>query len=212
MKKVRTTQGGAPARVRVFVDYWNFQLTLNESVGERRARVDWKGLGETLAAKACERVKMPDHRYDGAIIYCSFNPATSEGKKFRQWATGWLDQQPGVNVKCLERRPKDPPSCTSCHQKIEVCPHCTSRIRPTVEKGVDTHIATDMIRLAWEEAYDLAVLASLDGDLVPAVEFLDLKGRKVVQAGFPPKGSHLAKACWASINVASFSEEVRRDR
>lgn len=38
----------------------------------------------------------------------------------------------------------------------------------TVEKGVDTFIATDMIRLAWENAYEIAVLASSDSDLVPA--------------------------------------------
>ena len=57
------------------------------------------------------------------------------------------------------------------------------------EKGVDTAIATDMIRLAWEKAYDVAVLASSDGDLVPAVEFLDLKGARIIQAGFYPRGS-----------------------
>ena len=47
------------------------------------------------------------------------------------------------------------------------------KIRATTEKGVDTYIATDMIRLAGEDAYDMAVLASLDGNLVPAVEFLN---------------------------------------
>jgi len=71
----------------------------------------------------------------------------------------------------------------------------------TVEKGVDTAIATDMIRLAWEDAYEVAVLVSSDADLVPAVEFLDLKGRKVIQAGFPPKGVSLATACWASFDL-----------
>jgi hypothetical protein len=67
-----------------------------------------------------------------------------------------------------------------------------------------------MIRLAWEGAFDLAVLATLDRDLIPAVEFLNLKARKVVQAGFPPKGQALAAACWSSFSVTRDCEEIRR--
>jgi uncharacterized LabA/DUF88 family protein len=80
----------------------------------------------------------------------------------------------------------------------------------TVEKGVDTAIATDMIRLAWEDAYDIAVLASLDADFIPAVDFLDQKGKKVIQAGFPPKGTDLATACWASFDLFARRDEIRR--
>ena len=71
----------------------------------------------------------------------------------------------------------------------------------TIEKGVDTAIATHMIRFAWESAYDVAILVSSDADLVPAVEFLDLRGFRIIQAGFPPVGSHLSRACWATIDV-----------
>jgi uncharacterized LabA/DUF88 family protein len=68
-----------------------------------------------------------------------------------------------------------------------------------------------MIRLAWEDAYDVAVLASSDADLVPAVEFLRIKARKVIQAGFPPLGVALATACWASFNVFPDREKIRRN-
>lgn len=71
-------------------------------------------------------------------------------------------------------------------------------------------IATDMIRLAWEKAYDVAVLASSDGDLVPAVEFLDDKGSRIIQAGFPPHGSHLARACWGSFDMFALRESFRQ--
>ncbi len=80
----------------------------------------------------------------------------------------------------------------------------------TEEKGVDTLIATDMIRLAWEDAYDVAVLATSDSDLVPAVKFLGLRARKVIQAGFPPLGVELATASWASFDVAPHLDELRR--
>ena len=207
-------------RVRVFVDYWNFQLTMNEKeaadrgLADYRFKIGWRGLGPWLARKACETigVETGNHVFDGVIIYASYNPSTDEGRGFKKWATTWLDRQPGVSVQCLERKPKALPRCPTCHRAIDTCPHadCGQKIVATVEKGVDTLIATDMIRLAWENAYDLAVLASLDSDLVPAVEFLNLKGRKVVQAGFPPKGVDLATSCWASFDVYANRSEIQR--
>lgn len=203
-------------RVRVFVDYWNFQLTLNERAAEARKQpgyrfsVEWAKLGPWLAARACVQAGVTEHSFDGIIIYTSYDSRTPEGKKFHRWATGWLARQAGVRVECRERKPKAPPRCPSCHQDIANCPHCKDVIRATQEKGVDTLIATDMIRLAWEEAYDLAVLATSDRDLIPAVEFLNLKGRKVIHAGFPPAGADLATSCWASFDVYQESGEIER--
>ncbi len=200
--------------------YWNFQLTLNEQeakfqkVEDCRMRIDWKNLGAWLASKAGEAIKLDPANlsFEGVIVYASYNKSTEEGRRFRNWATTWLDRQPGIDVRCLERKPKGPPKCPTCHRRITHCPHpdCKQPMVGTVEKGVDTLIATDMIRLAWEEAYDVAVLASLDGDLVPAVEFLNLKGRKVVQAGFPPGGADLATSCWASFDVFPGRYDISR--
>ena len=64
--------------------------------------------------------------------------------------------------------------------------------------------------LAWEDAYDLAVLATSDADLVPAVEFLGNRGRRVIQAGFPPLGVALATASWASFDVAKDRGQISR--
>ncbi|MDE2180149.1 MAG: NYN domain-containing protein [candidate division NC10 bacterium] len=207
-------------RVRIFIDYWNFQLTLNEreaserGLDDYRFKIDWKGVGPWLVKKACDAIGVDDrtHSFDGVIIYASHNPLTAEGRGFRKWATTWLDRQPGVSVVCLERKPKALPKCPKCYREIEYCPNqeCRSPLIGTVEKGVDTYIATDMIRLAWENAYDLAVLATSDSDLVPAVKFLDLKARKVVQAGFPPSGVDLATACWASFDVYPSRQEINR--
>ena len=44
-------------------------------------------------------------------------------------------------------------------------------MRGTEEKGVDTHIATAMISLAWIDNYDVGVLVSSDRDFIPVVEF-----------------------------------------
>lgn len=203
-------------RVRVFVDYWNFQLSLNEreararGTPDHRFNVDWVKLGPWLAAKACAVAGVTSHSFDGVILYTSYNPSTPEGAKFKNWVTTWLDRQAGVNVQCRERKPRGVLKCPACHVPIGTCPHCTKPIVSTIEKGVDTLIATDMIRLAWEGAYDLAVLATLDSDLVPAVEFLNARGHKVIQAGFPPKGVDLATACWGSFDVFPVRNEIRR--
>lgn len=203
------TVGASPLRVRVFIDFWNFQLTLNEVAG-KQVNLDWKQVGSWLAEKACASTELRSHVYEGCIVYTSYDPDTPAGRKYRAWVTGWLDLQAGVSVRCRERRRRSPPKCPNCYEQIASCPHCGRDTRGTVEKGVDTLLATDMIRLAWEEAYDVAVLATLDADLIPAVEFLDLKARKVIQAGFPPKGRDLATTCWASFNVSPDYQQIER--
>jgi len=207
-------------RVRVFVDYWNFQLTLNERIAKNkggkgsdyRFQIDWRKLGPVLARRACETAGINEsgHSFEGVHLYTSFDPRKESDKKFVAWVAGWLDKQPGVIVSCRERKPKEPPKCPACHETIEDCPHCKQPIKPTQEKGVDTLIATDMIRLAWENAYDVAVLATTDRDLIPAVEFLNVKGRKVVHAAFPPKGADLSRASWAYFNVFDNYQELER--
>ena len=50
-------------------------------------------------------------------------------------------------------------------------------------------IATDMIKLAWEDPCDWAVLVSSDRDIIPAVEFLGGKGRNGNRSVGPPKAA-----------------------
>jgi len=207
-----------PVRIRAFIDYWNVQITFNEKESaisgtkDCRVKINWQCMGPMLAKAAAEKAGIGNYSFDGVIIYASFNPKTEEGKSFNKWMTTWLNRQTGVQVNCLERQPKAPPMCPSCHKEITHCPHngCGAKIARTIEKGVDTLISTDMIRLAWEDAYDIAVLASSDRDLVPAVQFLNSKGIKVIQAGFPPSGVHLATSCWGSFDIYSLCPKIVR--
>lgn len=52
-----------------------------------------------------------------------------------------------------------------------------------IEKGIDVLIAVDMVAMAIDNAYDAAVLASTDTDLIPALEFVGrhLKPAKTVE-------------------------------
>jgi hypothetical protein len=175
-------------------------------------RFDWQTLPRWLADHAAKVVGATPHSYEGAHVYASYDPASKAEAGLRNWLLSWLDRQPGVQVVLKARTRKGYPVCPHCHERIMFCsrPECGLELSRTEEKGIDTAIATDMIRLAWEEAYDVAVLVSSDRDFIPAVEFLDDRGLKVVQAGFPNVGNDLARACWASYEIWPYRDELRR--
>ena len=82
-------------------------------------------------------------------------------------------------------------------------------MRGTEEKGVEVRMTTDMIKLAWVDNYDVAVLVSSDADFVPVAEFLERRGIKVIHGTFPPKGHHLSSCCWGRIDPPKLREEFR---
>lgn len=56
------------------------------------------------------------------------------------------------------------------------------------EKGVDVQMATHLVAMAYRDEYDVAILASGDGDLAPAVREVRRLGRTVENA--MPLGRH----------------------
>lgn len=57
------------------------------------------------------------------------------------------------------------------------------------EKGVDVHIAVDLLTGAYEDHYDTAVLVSSDTDLIPAVLAIRGKKKQVEYIGFAHRPS-----------------------
>lgn len=57
------------------------------------------------------------------------------------------------------------------------------------EKGVDVHMAVDVLTGAYDDVYDTAVLVSSDTDLIPAVHGVRRKGKKVEYIGFAHRPS-----------------------
>ena len=190
-------------RIHLFIDNANMDITMRtraREAGERWKQFDWTKLPDWLVQRAAEVCRVSEPSYEGAHVYVSHDPNDPKHEGRRKWAD-WLDVQPGVQVVLKQLRRKDPPSCSMCGLKFATCSRCGAAQHPRVEKGVDTAIVTDMIRLAWQNSYDIAVLVSSDGDFVPVVEMLDQRGLKVVQAGFPPRGMFLARSCWASFDM-----------
>jgi len=63
-------------------------------------------------------------------------------------------------------------------------------------KEDDIHLAVDMVKLAYNNAYDTAILVSSDGDFVPAVKVVKEVGKNVENIGFETKFSyHLRQEC-----------------
>jgi uncharacterized LabA/DUF88 family protein len=195
-------------RTRIFVDFWNFQLSLNSN-SQAGYRLDWKAISPWLTAQA-EVAVATDLAFEGTHIYVSTDPGSKAEAGLRDFALNVLDRFPGVNVTLIERKPRNPPICPNCHQPITSCPHCDAPMNRTVEKGVDTAIVTDIFKLLWENALEVIVLVSSDRDYIPAVQMLSSKGYRVINAHLPPRGMHLARTCWASIDLKAGLHQLER--
>jgi hypothetical protein len=147
----------SPIRVRIFVDFWNFSLELRRR--DDNFRLDWKPIGQLLTKEAVAIVDSTSAAaYEAMHIYGSYDPDKANDVKFRNWFSNWLDKQPGHVVRLLQRQKKKGyPKCPACHNEATHCSSCGADMRGTEEKGVDSHIVKDMIALAWENAYDVAV-------------------------------------------------------
>jgi uncharacterized LabA/DUF88 family protein len=199
-----------PIRVRVFVDFWNFALSIR---GQKKDfLIDWRSVGPLFAQEAGKLIDANSPtKFEGMHVYGSFDPAKPQDAKLSNWFRNTLDKMPGVKVTLLERQKKrNYPKCPACQAEVKYCPACKADMRGTEEKGVDTRMVTDMISLAWEDAYDAAVLVSSDRDFVPVAEFLQTKGIKVVHGAFPPLGTHVSQASWGNIKIPDLMTSFER--
>jgi len=197
-----------PLRVRIFVDFWNFSLSLRRL--DEKFMIDWTKLPSLFVNEAASLLGGPAS-FEGMHVYGSYDPAKPSDAKLRNWFSNWLDKQPGVHTVLLPRQQKrNHMTCPACHGEIANCIHCGGDLRGTEEKGVDTRMATDLISLAWSDGYDVAVLVSSDKDFVPVADFLQSKGIKVIHGAFPPAGSQLSQRCWGNFSITKLMGQLSR--
>jgi uncharacterized LabA/DUF88 family protein len=83
--------------------------------------------------------------------------------------------------------------------KLILCRMQKVKINGKIEYQVkedDIHLAVDLVKLAYNNAYDTAILVSSDGDFVPAINAVQEIGKKVEDIGFENKFSfHLKQVC-----------------
>ncbi len=204
-----------PQNLAIFVDYWNFQLSCNthsQKLGNPRFDIDWRALNKWVLDNVAVVLSKPVDQFNhvGTHVYTSYNPLTPTEQKYKSWVNSFLSIQSGFVVTCLERKKKGNPTCSSCKTKIDFCPSCKAQMNNTEEKGVDTRLSVQMLDLAVNNAYDIAVIISHDADMIPAVQFVQSRGKQVVHFGFTPIGFDLRKACTYNFDMAQDVEKLRR--
>ncbi|MBM4161394.1 MAG: NYN domain-containing protein [Ignavibacteria bacterium] len=187
-------------RVKIFIDFWNLQLSWNEyhqNLGSSATvKIPWN---KTLPQVLLSRVGS-DAVYAGTHVYASVNPKSAADRKLNAFLQ-IMDTFPGYRVTVKQRRPAKPVRCTNegCRQEIRTCPHCRNDLTRTVEKGVDTTIAIELFELAFDDVYDRAILISGDADFVPAIEYIQRRGKYIIHAGFKGQSYDIRKASWDHI-------------
>ena len=186
-------------RVKIFVDFWNFQIAWNAFHGKNNnidpVKIPWKNTFPDVLTQVLGK----EAEYAGTHVYASVNPRTEADRRLRSYLKNVMDSFPGYKVTVKERRPASPIRCTNpdCRKPIIECPHCREELKRTSEKGVDAALIVDVIQMANDNIYDRAILVSADGDYVGAVDFIQSRMKKQIShMWFQREGFALRKACW----------------
>lgn len=147
-------------RVAIFIDGSNLYHSLEENC--KRFDVDF----EAFSAKLCNGRPLYRTYYYNVLRDQERNPqAYSDQQKFLTalYSTRYLEVRLGA-----------------------------SKLRgdTVIEKGVDIMLATDLLRYAWQDMYDVAIVVSGDGDFSYAVQAVKDLGKHVEVAAFPANLSY----------------------
>ena len=71
-------------KVIIFIDFWNFQLTLNECASSDY-RLDWMKISPWIMAQT-EKIIGQTLQYQGTQVYISHDPRSSKDHKLRDFA------------------------------------------------------------------------------------------------------------------------------
>jgi hypothetical protein len=198
-------------RTRLFIDFWNFQLSWQERSGG--VQCDWRVFAPQIIAASSALLATggisDPMELEETHLYASVDPVSEAN--LRKWLDTFVNRLPGWQVNVRERRAQPRKvHCRNCGKDATACPNCSQPYVAKPEKGVDTAIVTDLLSLAWQDAYDVAILLSSDADFVPAVERIQAKGLKVVNAAWRAKGHELKAACWGSFEIDSLVGSMGR--
>ena len=141
------------ARVRLFIDFWNFQLNWNSyhaKVGSGMIPIPWKELPHILTAEVSGGQPA---RFTGAHVYASVDQSNPKDSKLSSWFSHGLKSYTGYIVDVKPRKPRKRIRCQeeACKKELTHCPHCNAPLKGTVEKGVDAAIITDLLTFAFDD-------------------------------------------------------------
>ena len=132
---------------------------------------------------------------------------------FHNWLETAPPQGPKIITQLYELKTvrADSAYCEDCEKKVRLsCPQGSfHHVVREQQKGVDVGLAT--LALTHHERYETLLLSSGDSDLLPAIEFLSERGKRIVLVVFQ-EGVSTRLQCRADeiLWVDGFAEEVRR--
>ena len=171
-------------RLMIFIDGSNFYYGLKAEVG--KTEINLEKLGKVLCGGGRQLIRI---YYYNAPLDQSHDP---ERYKSQQ---KWFDKV------------RSTPDTTLVLAKMKKRHNKDGKPEYYV-KGDDIHIAVDMLKLAYNDAYDTAILVSGDGDFYPAIRAVKEKGKKVENAYFASnRSSLLGQECDRSINMIGFVKD-----
>ena len=193
------------ARVRIFMDYWNFARNWQKATGLFPSEnLDWNEFPKAILEHLDEIPHLSSSRKDlrAVKVYASIAPLEhndedvdiheiKDEQKLQSWLQNGLDQISAYTVDITVRSNK-PIRCDLCD--------CNNA--RYVEQGVDTKIAIDLVSLASRDLYDIAVLVTDDGDLVPSTQCVqDTIDKQVVHLGFRGQKTDVRNEAWGHLFV-----------
>lgn len=208
---VHLVRRSSPLRYLVFIDYWNFQINWNR---QARGRCDYQKLPGALVREAAGVLSTVESRTDTISLvetrlYASVDSRNEKDQLLKRWLTNTVNLMSSYRVDVRTRRTQTKPVfCRNCRRNTKVCPYCSTPFVRSVEKGVDAAIVTDMLLSGRKGLMDVAVIASSDADLVPAVLALSDHGIRTVNASWKQQGYELAKTCWGSFYVDDIAQNI----
>lgn len=182
-------------KVKMFVDFWNFQLRWKENMkpadpAKGPVSLAWERLPTVLMSEL-PNILGTDYplTFRGVQIFASVNPKSGSNDDGLKRFLHRLNQETGFQVQVRDRRPK-----------TESCPHCSGQTERMVEKGVDAAIVTALYEGAINDSYDIALLLSNDTDHIPAVQTIqDRLNKQIVHVGFKRGDTEVRTATWSHV-------------
>jgi hypothetical protein len=216
-------------RVAVFIDLRELEAGLSgvEAGRDRleagEPEIEWESFFRCLAEEAAGRtLEMPVARLRlaGAYVYASLDSRNPRDRKLKDWAAARLGkEESGVNEPrgaapvrlVLLEGSSGLGECLACDlARTPGCHHCRASSGAPVAGGVREALQADLFRLVREDAFDVAVLVSSDLGLIPIVRYLQGRGKRVIHAAFPGRGSDLSRVCAAAFDVGGLGAQISR--
>lgn len=147
-------------RVMIFIDSNNFESAVKSLYQGNHQRIDYEKLAQYIATTKC----------NGNLQRLYYYTASGSDDKAKAAAT----------KRFVDTLNKKVPNCIAKTGYLKIIGKKPDGTNIYVEKGTDVNIAVDIVSLAFNNAYDEAVLLSADSDYEPAIQMARNYGKNVV--------------------------------